>query len=150
MSDERGSRKTANSLLVSCCHDKALNRYISIVTDHNKRIKELLKLNERDILHAAGSEFLSNALGMSDLPEDAVVDEGKRALQAVPPHLPPDICKHPVISAFIGNPSTELATDCTSVICDILLHAMLPFPPVAISVAFVRFGLKRHCNSGIC
>lgn len=113
--------------------------------DENE-VKALFAMEEGDFLKMIGAKALDEGFGAAEAADEEKEAEGRRIVEQLKPARPEGLCSHPVVLAFIANAKVELGADIVGVVGDVLCHTVLVVPPVTLTVAFIRFGLRKYCG----
>jgi len=107
---------------------------------------ELFEKRREELLREIGAASLAEALAAGEFSDEEAEAEGERIVDGLAPNPKKRICEHPAVQAYIANPTVELGCDVLGVVGDIAIHLVLAVPPVTLTIAFIRFGLRRYCQ----
>jgi len=110
-----------------------------------KDVKALFDIEDTELLKLIGFSALDEGFGAAETTDEEAEDEGRRIVEQLKPVKPEGLCSHPVVRAFIADANVEL-WEVVSVVGDVICNIVLPVPPVTLTVAFIRFGLRKYCR----
>ena len=93
-----------------------------------------------------GANSLSAGFGATEPSDKDEEEEGTRIVEQLKPKKPEGLCASPIVRAFLDDANTELGADIVAVVGDVICHIVLTVPPVTLTVAFIRFGLRKYCH----
>jgi hypothetical protein len=115
------------------------------MNSEEKDVKGLFELEDTELLRLIGFSALSEGFGAAETTDEEAEEEGRRIVEQLKPVKPEGLCSQPVVRAFIADANVEL-WEVVSVVGDVICNMILPIPPVTLTVAFIRFGLRKYCR----